>query len=109
MLLSCSLDGSVKVWDVESGGCVRAIECDAPVTCGLFHPFNNNLIFVRRERSVHDFMVTSQQAGISSSSALLVLNLSTGQRIQEARCAASVSAVAVNPQGSEVFAGDMEV
>ena len=46
MLMSSSVDHSVRVWRVSDGKCIRKItDFEEFVSCA-FHPFNNNLLFV---------------------------------------------------------------
>lgn len=92
LLLSCSRDQTVKVWEVESGACVRSMECRGPLSAALFHPFNSNLIFAAVDSP--------------SSPTLLLLNLSTGQPMQSLPCPASLTSLAIHVNGSTLFAAD---
>ena len=46
--LSCSLDGTTRLWDIASGRCLRVVQdpTNAEVLCCVFHPLNNNLFVV---------------------------------------------------------------
>jgi WD40 repeat protein len=46
-LISTSLDNTIRVWNVNSGKCVRTILCKTPASCIQFHPLNNNIFLVR--------------------------------------------------------------
>ncbi|XP_076345258.1 WD repeat-containing protein 13-like isoform X2 [Tachypleus tridentatus] len=63
LLVSCSLDGTVRLWDAASGSCVRIVRdpLGAPVHSCTFQPLNNNM------------MVTGNSRGL-----VQVLNISTG-------------------------------
>ncbi|XP_054155230.1 WD repeat-containing protein 13-like [Oppia nitens] len=63
LIVSCSLDGTVKLWGAASGYCLRTIEdpYGLPVMACSFHPYNNNMV------------VTANSKGY-----LQVLNVSTG-------------------------------
>ncbi|GAU99312.1 hypothetical protein RvY_10336 [Ramazzottius varieornatus] len=67
-IVSCSLDGSVRLWDTYSGHCLRSVTDH--FRCGIlsctFHPKNNN------------FVVTGNDRGF-----LQVLNVSTGKFLSE--------------------------
>jgi len=47
-LLSCSLDGTSRLWNVASATCTRVIPnpTSAEVLCCCFQPMNNNLFVV---------------------------------------------------------------
>ncbi|KAK7590372.1 hypothetical protein V9T40_001985 [Parthenolecanium corni] len=63
LLVSCSLDGTICLWNVASAKCIRQVQGPSSVSllsC-LFHPVNNNIV------------VAGNEAGL-----LMVLNVSTG-------------------------------
>ena len=48
-LISTSLDNTIRVWNVNSGKCVRTILCKTPASCIQFHPLNNNIFLVSQK------------------------------------------------------------
>ncbi|XP_055340629.1 WD repeat-containing protein 13-like [Paramacrobiotus metropolitanus] len=68
LIVSCSLDGSVRLWDTYNATCLRTVHDH--FRCGIlsctFHPRNNN------------FVVTGNERGF-----LQVLNVSTGKFLSE--------------------------
>lgn len=48
LIVSASIDGSIKVWDVKSFACLRTVTHphNAQLLCCLFQPSNNNLLIV---------------------------------------------------------------
>jgi len=47
MLLTASFDASAKVWNPDTGACVRTVTGDCAFLSCLFHPLNSNTFFVR--------------------------------------------------------------
>lgn len=48
IILSVSLDGTAKLWDVAAGSCIRTIEDEqgGELLCCAFQPLNNNMFVV---------------------------------------------------------------
>jgi WD40 repeat protein len=46
LLLSVSLDGTMKIWDTSDGDCIRTIDGQVPLNCCIFHPLNANAFLV---------------------------------------------------------------
>lgn len=65
LIVSCSLDCTVRVWNTNSGECIRIADDNNPVNCCAFQPLNNNLV------------VTGNAKGL-----IQVLNISTGKYIK---------------------------
>ena len=55
-ILSCSLDGTARLWSVAKGQCIREIQdpSEAEVYRCIFQPINNNLFVVSFLRVVED-------------------------------------------------------
>jgi WD40 repeat protein len=45
-LMSCSLDSTLRIWDTRTFKCIRTITHVSPLLSCLFHPINNNVLFV---------------------------------------------------------------
>eukprot|EP01102_Stenamoeba_stenopodia_P003287 TRINITY_DN13224_c0_g1_i2.p1 TRINITY_DN13224_c0_g1~~TRINITY_DN13224_c0_g1_i2.p1 ORF type:complete len:451 (-),score=74.04 TRINITY_DN13224_c0_g1_i2:33-1385(-) len=92
MIISTSLDQTIRVWDIKKGTTLRQIEEEAKSVpnCCMFYPLNNNLFFVG-----------------NSKGALRSINLSTGktvQRLEISTC--SIQTIEIDPMGTILFAGD---
>ncbi|CAG2108873.1 unnamed protein product [Medioppia subpectinata] len=63
LIVSCSLDSTVKLWGAASGYCLRTIDDPyaCPVMACVFHPYNNNMVVAANAKGC-----------------LQVLNVSTG-------------------------------
>lgn len=48
IILSVSIDGTAKLWDVAAGSCIRTIEDEqgGELLCCAFQPLNNNMFVV---------------------------------------------------------------
>lgn len=48
LVVSCSLDYSIRLWDSFSGKCLRVVhdEFNSEVLCCVFQPANNNMVIV---------------------------------------------------------------
>uniref|UniRef100_UPI00358F1978 WD repeat-containing protein 13 n=1 Tax=Myxine glutinosa TaxID=7769 RepID=UPI00358F1978 len=93
LLVSTSLDASLRLWCTSTGRCLRRIaDADgAAVLCCAFQPMNNNLVVAGNGRhSVH------------------VVNISTGRRVRGApsRLPGRATALAFDSAGHLLWAGD---
>jgi len=94
LIVSASLDGTSKVWQVSKGNCMRTLKdtCGAQVLCCCFQPLNENMIF------------TGNSKGI-----IQVYNLSTGI-IANKNCiqkiTGRVQCICFDSTGSTLWAGD---
>lgn len=94
ILLSVSLDGTARLWNVASGSCIRVIPDPTPSTeihCCLFHPLNNNMFVTGNSRSM-----------------VQILNVSTGKGYKGGvgKTTSQVLALAFDPSGRSLWAGD---
>ncbi|KAJ8036890.1 WD repeat-containing protein 13 [Holothuria leucospilota] len=93
LLLSSSLDGTVRLWVVSSGKCARIIEDPnkVPVHCCTFQPLNNNLVISGNSRG-H----------------VQVLNVSTGKTARGGlgKLPGRVLCLTCNDTGNLLWAGD---
>ncbi|XKL63156.1 hypothetical protein PGB90_005520 [Kerria lacca] len=71
LMVSCSLDGTICLWDVASAKCIRRVHgsSSAGILSCLFHPVNNNIVVAGNENGL-----------------LMVLNVSTGIYPRGASC-----------------------
>lgn len=92
LLLSVSLDCTVKIWRVETGECIRTIEDPVESTCCAFHPLNNNIFFVGNKKGK-----------------LKTYNLSTGQVSQLLNTSGAVTSMTFDPTGDRLFLSDSKV
>lgn len=65
-ILSCSLDGTSRLWQVSSGSCLRVIPnpTGAEVLCCLFQPLNNNLFVTGDSKRTLQTMNLSTGKGV---------------------------------------------
>ncbi|CAN8008421.1 unnamed protein product, partial [Ixodes pacificus] len=93
LLVSSSLDGTVKLWDATSGGCVRTVPDPggAAILSCLFQPANNNMV------------VTGNNKGL-----VQVLNVSTGIYLKASlsQTTGCVLCMTFDPTGKLLWAGD---
>uniref|UniRef100_A0A131XSU7 Putative wd repeat-containing protein 13 n=1 Tax=Ixodes ricinus TaxID=34613 RepID=A0A131XSU7_IXORI len=93
LLVSSSLDGTVKLWDATSGGCVRTVPDPggAAILSCLFQPANNNMV------------VTGNNKGL-----VQVLNVSTGIYLKggSSQTTGCVLCMTFDPTGKLLWAGD---
>nr|XP_034312281.1 WD repeat-containing protein 13 isoform X1 [Crassostrea gigas] len=93
IILSVSLDGTAKLWDVAAGSCIRTIEDEqgGELLCCAFQPLNNNMF------------VTG-----SSKHAVQVINVSTGKGVKggSGKVTGGVMALTFDPTGHILWAGD---
>ena len=52
LIVTGSLDGTSRVWQVTQGRCMRILKdtCGAQVLCCCFQPLNENMIFVIKKK-----------------------------------------------------------
>ncbi|XP_071815064.1 WD repeat-containing protein 13-like [Apostichopus japonicus] len=93
LLLSSSMDGTIRLWVVSSGKCARIMEDPnkAPVLCCTFQPINNNLV------------ISGNSRGHAQ-----VINVSTGKRVRGGvgKMPGSILSLACNDTGSLLWGGD---
>ncbi|KJE92326.1 WDR13 protein [Capsaspora owczarzaki ATCC 30864] len=94
-VLSCSRDGTARVWDLVSGSCARILGAPSgpAITAGRFHPVNNNMIVLGNARAGVEFY-----------------NMSTGKPFKGSQVAVNgaVKCFEFNPNGSFLWAGDAQ-
>eukprot|EP00899_Mesostigma_viride_P015218 jgi/Mesvir1/23698/Mv18650-RA.1 len=91
-LASCSLDGTVRVWDVAKRECLRLFFRGGGVRYMAirFHPLNNNLMFVGGDNS-----------------SITVYNFSTGRELgNHTNMRAPVTALDMDTTGTHIISGD---
>ncbi|KAL6046075.1 WD repeat-containing protein 13 [Balamuthia mandrillaris] len=90
-LLSASMDGSVRVWSVETRKQVRSIISDDASACRAcrFHPLNTNL-----------FVFGTNKGFVNA------VNLSTGKTIQQLNIRNAVTSLEFETTGTTLFVGD---
>ncbi|XP_076454343.1 WD repeat-containing protein 13-like [Babylonia areolata] len=93
VILSVSLDGTARLWDVAAGTCMRVIEDGGGaelLTC-LFQPLNNNMFVTGNSRCQ-----------------VQVMNMSTGKGYKggSSKVTGKVHAMAFDPSGHILWAGD---
>ncbi|PRP86609.1 hypothetical protein PROFUN_05088 [Planoprotostelium fungivorum] len=104
LILSSSIDGTIRIWRVSNGECIRSIRDGSPTTSCTFHPINNNL-----------FMYGTGHGIVN------LVNLSTGKTVQKCSLlppksalalpknlhfTLTVSALAFSDDGRYLFVGD---
>ncbi|XP_035217749.1 WD repeat-containing protein 13-like isoform X2 [Stegodyphus dumicola] len=54
LILSCSLDATVRLWDAALGVCIRVVEdpFSASVQCCTFQPLNNNMVVIGNSKGM---------------------------------------------------------
>jgi len=88
-VLSSSLDGTVRVWDVKTGKLIRATSNPHPCHCCRFLPLNANI-----------FVYGTTKGTVN------VMNLSTGKLISQVSIGPSVICLEFEPTGKTLFVGD---
>ncbi|XP_064477690.1 WD repeat-containing protein 13-like [Ornithodoros turicata] len=93
LLVSSSLDASVKLWDARTGLCVRTVpdSAGAPILSCVFQPGNNNMV------------VTGNTRGL-----VQVVNISTGIYLKggSSQTTGRVLCMTFDPSGKLLWAGD---
>ncbi|GIX94395.1 WD repeat-containing protein 13 [Caerostris darwini] len=93
LILSCSLDATVRLWDTALGCCVRIVEdpLAASVQCCAFQPHNNNMVVVGNSKGM-----------------VQVLNVSTGIYLKggSSKTSGSVLSIVFDSSGQLLWAGD---
>lgn len=93
LLVSCSLDGTIRLWDASLGACIRVVDdpLGAPVNCCAFQPLNNNMV------------VTGNSRGM-----VQVLNVSTGIYLKggSSKTVGSVLSIIFDSSGKLLWTGD---
>eukprot|EP01095_Lingulamoeba_sp_RSL-Kostka_P000722 TRINITY_DN11003_c0_g1_i2.p1 TRINITY_DN11003_c0_g1~~TRINITY_DN11003_c0_g1_i2.p1 ORF type:complete len:401 (-),score=119.35 TRINITY_DN11003_c0_g1_i2:77-1168(-) len=90
LLLTASLDGTMKIWNISvDGDCIRTFEDGDVLTSCCFHPLNNNIFFVGNQKSK-----------------IKVMNMSTGQCLHKVGVSGAVNSLCFDPTGATLFIGD---
>ncbi|KAI8512346.1 WD repeat-containing protein 13-like isoform X3 [Branchiostoma floridae x Branchiostoma belcheri] len=93
VIVSCSLDGTVRLWQVPTGTCLRVVgDCDgAEIMSCAFQPVNNNMI------------VTGNKKGF-----VHVLNFSTGKYVKggSSKASGSILTITFDSGGKTLWIGD---
>uniref|UniRef100_T1JHG3 Uncharacterized protein n=1 Tax=Strigamia maritima TaxID=126957 RepID=T1JHG3_STRMM len=93
VIVSCSLDKTIRLWETQTGTCLRTVvdNTPSPVYSCTFQPLNNNMI------------VTGNQKGL-----VQVLNISTGIYCKDGlvKMSGKVLALTFDSSGKILWAGD---
>ncbi|KAG2592107.1 WD repeat-containing protein 13-like [Panicum virgatum] len=90
-IASCSLDKTVRVWEISKGTCIRVVYGVTSQLCICFHPVNNNLLLVG-----------------NSNKEINAINFSTGRVISKLNFDDAVTALDIDHTGQLIFAGDAQ-
>eukprot|EP00252_Welwitschia_mirabilis_P025442 TRINITY_DN7936_c0_g1_i1.p1 TRINITY_DN7936_c0_g1~~TRINITY_DN7936_c0_g1_i1.p1 ORF type:complete len:583 (+),score=88.83 TRINITY_DN7936_c0_g1_i1:122-1870(+) len=88
---SCSMDKSVRVWDIGKGNCIRVVFGTTPQLCIRFHPVNNNFLLVG-----------------NANKEITVINFSTGRVINKLQLENVITSMDTDHTGQFMFLGDSE-
>ena len=90
-IASCSMDKTMRVWEISKGTCIRVVYGVSSQLCICFHPVNNNLLLVgNANREIN------------------AINFSTGRIVSKLTFDDAVTALDVDHTGQLVFAGDAQ-
>ncbi|KAG0539631.1 hypothetical protein BDA96_03G339000 [Sorghum bicolor] len=90
-IASCSLDKTVRVWEISKGTCIRVVYGISSQLCICFHPVNNNLLLVG-----------------NANKEINAINFSTGRVISKLNFDDAVTALDIDHTGQFIFAGDAQ-
>ncbi|CAO2194873.1 unnamed protein product [Urochloa humidicola] len=90
-IASCSLDKTVRVWEISKGTCIRVVYGVSSQLCICFHPVNNNLLLVG-----------------NANKEINAINFSTGRVISKLNFDDAVTALDIDHTGQLIFAGDAQ-
>lgn len=90
-IASCSLDKTVRVWEISKGTCIRVVYGVSSQLCICFHPVNNNLLLVG-----------------NANKEINAINFSTGRVISKLNFDDAVTALDIDHTGQFIFAGDAQ-
>ncbi|GJN17512.1 hypothetical protein PR202_gb04587 [Eleusine coracana subsp. coracana] len=90
-IASCSLDKTVRVWEISKGTCIRVVYGVSSQLCICFHPVNNNLLLVGNAHKE-----------------INAINFSTGRVISKLTFDDAVTALDIDHTGQLIFAGDAQ-
>lgn len=90
-IASCSMDKTMRVWEISKGTCIRVVYGVSSQLCICFHPVNNNLLLVgNANREIN------------------AINFSTGRIVSKLTFDDAVTALDVDHTGQLIFAGDAQ-
>ncbi|KAM0894978.1 hypothetical protein ACQ4PT_024137 [Festuca glaucescens] len=90
-IASCSMDKTVRVWEISKGTCIRVVYGVSSQLCISFHPVNNNLLLVgNANREIN------------------AINFSTGRVVSKVTFDNAVTALDIDHTGQLIFAGDAQ-
>uniref|UniRef100_A0ACD5VTK3 Uncharacterized protein n=1 Tax=Avena sativa TaxID=4498 RepID=A0ACD5VTK3_AVESA len=88
---SCSMDKTVRVWEISKDTCIRVVYGVSSQLCISFHPVNNNLLLVgNANREIN------------------AINFSTGRVVSKLTFDNAVTALDIDHTGQLIFAGDAQ-
>ncbi|KAG8078124.1 hypothetical protein GUJ93_ZPchr0007g4900 [Zizania palustris] len=90
-IASCSMDKTMRVWEISKGTCIRVVYGVSSQLCICFHPVNNNLLLVGNAKKE-----------------INAINFSTGRIVSKLTFDDAVTALDIDHTGQLVFAGDAQ-
>lgn len=93
LIVSCSLDCTVRLWCTKTGNCLRVIKTDSPLTVCIFQIQNNNMVIIANQKGyIH------------------VLNVSTGMLIKSGSVRVNtntkIQCMTLDNDGKSIWVGD---
>uniref|UniRef100_M8BMU8 Uncharacterized protein n=1 Tax=Aegilops tauschii TaxID=37682 RepID=M8BMU8_AEGTA len=104
-IASCSMDKTVRVWEISKGTCIRVVYGVSSQLCICFHPVNNNLLLVgNANREINVNFLPCRSYNLYT----IAINFSTGRVISKLTCDNAVTALDIDHTGQLIFAGDAQ-